>query len=441
MIRHSCTALIMLVILLHASTMPASAAARVAVLPFEIYSDESSASLKDIIARDLSSQLAADRKLEVVDQARVREVMAGRAPLTFNEATLRSISEKLDAPFLVLGSMTRIGANMSLDTYIFKADATPVFTKQFSQGKNLDTVTREIAAKVNAHIVKASPPAEEEPAVPPEKIATARPDADLSQKPLQEETVEEAAEAELRGGEGEKPAPASEAGVVAEKGAAASQSEAAPSPSTPVIASVSRDDAASAPPSGQKEAAAGKGREDKKDRKGKKEREGPLSSPFASSKPVKITSESLEADNKTSTVTFKGNVVAKQGDMVIVADTMTVDYEQEGGIKTVQASGNVKMSQADLVATGTRIIFYNPEQKIVMTGNPKIWQGDNLISCDKITVLLEEDKIFFEGKVDSTIFPKSIQDEGKKDAKQVEPIPAGSEKSSAADGAGPAATR
>jgi hypothetical protein len=56
-------------------------------------------------------------------------------------------------------------------------------------------------------------------------------------------------------------------------------------------------------------------------------------------------------------------------------------------------------------------------------------------------VLLEEDKIFFEGKVDSTIFPKSIQDEGKKDARQVEPLPAESEKPAAADGAGPAATR
>jgi lipopolysaccharide export system protein LptA len=326
---------------------------------------------------------------------------------------------------------------MSLDTYIFKADATPVFTKQFSQGKNLDAVTREMAAKVNAHIVKASPPAAEEPAVPPEKIATARPDADLSKKPVQEETVD-AAGTELPGDEGEKPAPAPEAGVIAEKGAAAAQPEAAPSQSAPVIASVRRDDGASAPPSGATEAADRKDRDDKKDRKDKKEREGPLSSPFASSKPVKITSESLEADNKTSTVTFKGNVVAKQGDMVIVADTMTVDYEQEGGIKTVQASGNVKMSQADRVATGTRIIFYNPEQKIVMTGSPKIWQGDNLISCDKITVLLEEDKIFFEGKVDSTIFPKSIQDEGKKDAKQIEAIPTGREKPAAADGDRPA---
>ena len=423
MIRQFSTAVIMLIILLNAASGPAAAAVRVAVLPFEIYSDESAASLKDIIAGDLSSQLAADKKLEVVDQARVRNIMAGRAPLTFNETTLRTISEKLDAPFLVLGSMTRIGANMSLDAYIFRADATPAFTKQFSQGKNLEAVTREMAAKVNASIAKAAPPVEEEPAVPPEKIATVRPDAGLPKKTVQEETVEEAAGAEL---------PADEE----EKSAMAPAPEAAPPAPAPVIAPERRDAAVSAPPPGETEAAAGKAAQEKKEKKDKKEREGPLSSPFASSKPVKITSESLEADNKKSTVTFKGNVVAKQEDMVIVADTMTVDYEQKGGIKTVQASGNVKMSQADRVATGTRIIFYNPEQKIVMTGNPKIWQGDNLISCDKITVLLEEDRIFFEGKVDSTIFPKSIQDERKKETKQIEAIPAGNAKPATAGGAG-----
>lgn len=428
MIMQLFTAVIMLITLLHASSAPAAAAARVAVLPFEIYSDESSASLKDIIARDLSAQLAADKKLEVVDQTQVRDVMADRASLTFNEKTLRTISEKLDAPFLVLGSMTRIGANMSLDTYIFNADSTPAFTKEFSEGKNLDAVTREMAVKVNAHILKAAPPIEEEAAVPPEKIAATRPETDRPEKPVQEQNLlEEGVDADA----GEA---AAAPGPEAEKPAAAPEPEAAPREPAPVIASLRRDETAAEPPRDKRE-------EDREKQKDKKDREGPLSSPFASSKPVKITAESLEADNKKNTVTFKGNVVAKQEDMVIVADTMTVDYEKEGGIKTVQASGNVKMSQAERVATGTRIIFYNPEQKIVMTGNPKIWQGDNLISCEKITVLLEEDKIFFEGKVDSTIFPKSMQDEGKKDVKQVEAIPTGNEKPATADGAGTKAPR
>jgi lipopolysaccharide export system protein LptA len=394
--------------LLHASSAPAAAAARVAVLPFEIYSDESSKPLKDIIAGDLSARLAADNRLEVVDQARVREVMADRASLTFNETTLRTIAGKLDAPFLVLGSMTRIGANMSLDTYIFKVDGTPSFTKEFSEGKNLDTITGEVAAKVNARIVKLAPAPREE-AGAQEKIAAVPPAADRPEKPLQDENLLDAA-VEADAGE-----------AAEEPGAVAPAAEEAPREPAPVIASPRREEAAADPSPGKK------GKEDRKEREDRKGSKG-LSSPFTSSKPVKITAESLEADNKKNTVTFKGNVVAKQGDMVIIADTMTVEYEKEGGINTVQASGNVKMSQADRVATGTRIVFYNPEQKIVMTGNPKIWQGDNLISCDKITVLLEQDRIFFEGKVDSTIFPKSIQDAQKKDVKQVEAIPSGTGK-------------
>ena len=411
MIMQFFSAVIMLMALLHVSSAPEAAAARVAVLPFEIYSDESSKPLKDIIAGDLSARLASDNRLAVVDQARVREVMADRASLTFNETTLRTIAGKLDAPFLVLGSMTRIGANISLDTYIFKVDGTPSFTKEFSEGKNLDTITGEVAAKVNARIVKLAPAPREETGVQ-EKIAAVPPAADRPEKPLQDENLLDAA-VEADAGE-----------AAEEPGAVAPAAEEVPREPAPVIASLRREEAAAEPPPGKE------GKEERKERKEREDRKGSkgLSSPFTSSKPVKITAESLEADNKKNTVTFKGNVVAKQGDMVIMADTMTVDYEKEGGINTVQASGNVKMSQADRVATGTRIVFYNPEQKIVMTGNPKIWQGDNLISCDKITVLLEQDRIFFEGKVDSTIFPKSIQDAQKKDVKQVEAIPSGTGK-------------
>ena len=130
----------------------------------------------------------------------------------------------------------------------------------------------------------------------------------------------------------------------------------------------------------------------------------------------------MEADNKRNEVTFKQNVVAKQGDMVIFSDIMKVKYKTKGGIRRIEAVGNVKMKQGDRIATGEKIVFYNPEQKIVMTGNPRIWQDDNLISCDKVTVLLGEDKIFFEGKVDSTIYPKSIKESQKRKDRQVEEI-------------------
>ncbi len=251
MIMQLFSAVIMLMALLHASSAPAAAAARVAVLPFEIYSDESSKPLKDIIAGDLSARLASDNRLEVVDQARVREAMADRASLTFNETTLLTISGKLDAPFLVIGSMTRIGANISLDTYIFKADGTPSFTKEFSEGKNLDTITSEMAAKVNARIVKLAPAPREE-AVPQEKVAAVPPAADRPEKPLQEENLPNAA-VEADAGEA-----AEEPGAAAAKHPAAPAAEETPREPAPVVASLRPEEAA---------AESSPGKEGKEDRK------------------------------------------------------------------------------------------------------------------------------------------------------------------------------
>ena len=400
-------AIILLSLLLHASPAPAAVKARVAVLPFEIYSDESTSSLKGLIAEELSTHLAATNQLEVVDQARIRSILGDKASLTFNEATLRTISEKLEAPFLVLGSMTRIGGNLSLDTYVFNGSGTPAFLKEFSEGKNLDAITREMAGKVNARILLLAPPPPEQKVEEPQEAAL----------PVMPENIppQHSAEEELAPDTAEVKEPQIDE-------AENRQAAFVPPPQPRAAGGTLPADQAPAKPS--------RGKREKADA------EASLSSPFSSTKPVKITSESLEADNKRNLVTFKGNVVAKQGDMVILADTMTVDYEKEGGIKRVEASGNVKMSQENRIATGTRIVFYNPEQKIVMTGNPKIWQGDNLISCEKITVLLEEDRIFFEGKVDSTIFPRSMEEEKKKDTRLIEAIPSDAPKSPSNSGAG-----
>ncbi len=93
--------------------------ARVAVLPFEVYTNASTASLKDTIANELSSHIAQEEGIAVVDQARIKDILDSKTSFSFNEVALRSIAEKLEVPFLVLGSMTRIGENLSLDTYLF----------------------------------------------------------------------------------------------------------------------------------------------------------------------------------------------------------------------------------------------------------------------------------------------------------------------------------
>lgn len=132
-----------------------------------------------------------------------------------------------------------------------------------------------------------------------------------------------------------------------------------------------------------------------------------------SEKPLRVTSQQLEADHKNGVITFIGNVIARQGEMIIHADRAQVFYikKDEGNeIKEIIAIGNVKFQEGDRVATGQKAIFYNEQQKVILTGQPKVWQGKDMVSGDKITVFLNEDKSIVEGgpaqRVEVILYPK-----------------------------------
>jgi len=132
-----------------------------------------------------------------------------------------------------------------------------------------------------------------------------------------------------------------------------------------------------------------------------------------SAQPLRITSQQLEADNKNQVIIFTGNIIARQGDLVIHADVARVFYEkrEEGNeVREIVATGNVKVHQGDRIATGQKAQFLNAEQKIILTGQPRVWQGKDMVSGEKITVLLEEDKSLVESgpdrRVEVILYPK-----------------------------------
>jgi len=127
---------------------------------------------------------------------------------------------------------------------------------------------------------------------------------------------------------------------------------------------------------------------------------------------------------RTIALFFRGNVVARQGDMVMFADQMEAAYagksgekDARGGLKELTATGNVKSYRENGSPQGKKIVFYGEEQKIVATGNPRVWQGDNVIVGSKITVYLKQDRSVVEGtnqdRVSATIYPKDKEKTGK----------------------------
>jgi outer membrane protein assembly factor BamD len=114
--------------------------------------------------------------------------------------------------------------------------------------------------------------------------------------------------------------------------------------------------------------------------------------------PIDITSDKVEAFWKENLIIFKGNVVARQKDMVIYADSIeAVTIEDGKGIERVTAGGNVKIQQGLRVANCEKAIFYNLDQKVVLTGDPKVSEGENIVSGDEIIVDIDKNRVEVKG--------------------------------------------
>jgi lipopolysaccharide export system protein LptA len=134
---------------------------------------------------------------------------------------------------------------------------------------------------------------------------------------------------------------------------------------------------------------------------------------------VRIVSDRLEAYEQQRQIIFIGNVVAKQGELTILGDRMTIFYlegedpgpNDEGlaaKIDRIMVEGSVRITQKNVVATGERAVYFSEENKVVLTGEPKVRQDKNFIQGDKITLFLDSEKSIVEGgpsgPVEATIY-------------------------------------
>jgi outer membrane protein assembly factor BamD len=114
--------------------------------------------------------------------------------------------------------------------------------------------------------------------------------------------------------------------------------------------------------------------------------------------PIDIISDQVETYTKENRVIFKGSVIARQRDITIYADSIEAIMVSEGkGVERVIASGNVKVQQGPRVANCQRAVFHNPEQKVFLTGDPKVWEGENMVSGEEIIFDITQNRVEVKG--------------------------------------------
>jgi len=140
--------------------------------------------------------------------------------------------------------------------------------------------------------------------------------------------------------------------------------------------------------------------------------------------PVTVDSDRMERFGKESLVIFSGNVVARQNNSVQYADRMEVYLDEKGNriLRTV-STGNVRIITKDCrTGTARRAEYYDLEQRVVLLGGARVWQDDNVVSGETITIYLSQDRSVVQGgtqeRVKAVFFPKeqNQQKDAKKDA-------------------------
>jgi lipopolysaccharide export system protein LptA len=166
------------------------------------------------------------------------------------------------------------------------------------------------------------------------------------------------------------------------------------------------------PAAGAEEAAAAKGEAKKKSQSGG----------FGASKqePIYITSDRMEVDRQKNVLVYIGQVVAIQADMTLRSDKLTTYFDPDlQQIKQAIAEGKqVRMTQGDRLAIGTKAVFDGVAQTMTMTGNPIVRQGNSEVSGERIIYFMVEDRIVVENgkskpRVEATIFPEELQQQQK----------------------------
>ena len=136
------------------------------------------------------------------------------------------------------------------------------------------------------------------------------------------------------------------------------------------------------------------------------------------SQPLTVDADRMDRFGRESLVIFTGNVVARQGNSVQYADRMEVYFDEKGDrvLRTISTGGIRIITRDCRTATAKRAEYFDLDQRVVLSGNARVWQDDNVVSGETITIYLSQDRSIVQGgsqeRVKAVFYPR---EDAKKD--------------------------
>lgn len=129
--------------------------------------------------------------------------------------------------------------------------------------------------------------------------------------------------------------------------------------------------------------------------------------------PIVIEANELVFNQKSNKASYKGNVIAKKGDMTLYADNMDIYLNKNGDIIKIIATGNVKLyKKPNREGKGDIAIYEKKSNTITLKGKDAfLKQGDNIVEGEFIvyhidTEITEVKSNREKQRVKTILFPK-----------------------------------
>lgn len=119
-----------------------------------------------------------------------------------------------------------------------------------------------------------------------------------------------------------------------------------------------------------------------------------------SNAPVDFSADRIEVQDRTDRVVVSGNVQVTQGDLRLTADRLTVAYNRAGGIEInrLDAVGGVVVTRSNETARGDVAIYDLDRRIITMLGNVQLTQGTNRLSGGRLLIDLRTNRSSVDGR-------------------------------------------
>lgn len=109
---------------------------------------------------------------------------------------------------------------------------------------------------------------------------------------------------------------------------------------------------------------------------------------FNSNQPVNYAADRIELQDRQNRVVLSGNVVIDQGDLRLTAQRTTVAYTDNGGlrIQRIDATGGVNVRRGTERASGSAAVYDFNRKVIIMSGGVALQRGGDTLNGGRMVI-------------------------------------------------------